>query len=543
MNGAVKKSLIFIFASFVVLGMAGCAAGGDSIAGAQANPGAPGASAYSPKTDAVKPLVVLTGLTSTNTDLDQLTGGDYNNTPVARELAKRTGVTFKYITVAPEDTQNKLRLLIAARDLPDVFGDGGFSSTYPGGASRAAEDGLIVKLNPYLDTLALNYKKAIALKPEYQKNVIADNGDIYGFACLRGSKLSTVFFGPMIRKDILDRAGVPVPETIDEWRNALQALKDGGCKTPYAMLDWYVTYSGAFVGAYGCCTGYYIGQDGKVHFGAAEEGFRKYLELFHSWYQDGLIDPDFLQLKDQYALDVEMISGRAGACLNWISRVKKINDNGGKILSGFKVVATKYPVLNKGDKPLYAQADNPVLLQYFVSATGKHIEDAIRWYDYGYSEEGQMLLNFGILGESYTIVNGRPVYTDLITKDPNAKGWTTTQSRMMYIPIAGDAPTVESTEYFNQLALSTPEQKTAAELWSDAQLSSELPLLSFTDSEQKAINIQGDIDTYVSEATAKFILGDESLEQWNEYVKHIGELGLGGALAAYNQAYGRCQSR
>ena len=38
--------------------------------------------------------------------------------------------------------------------------------------------------------------------------------------------------------------------------------------------------------------------------------------------------------------------------------------------------------------------------------------------DYLYSEEGIMLTNYGIEGVSYELVNGEPVYTELLTNNP-----------------------------------------------------------------------------------------------------------------------------
>ena len=121
-------------------------------------------------------------------------------------------------TAIPHREQGRARHLCRRPVQPDV----------PRGASKAAEDGIIARINPYLDTLAKDYKAVFTSKPEYEKNLRADNGDIYGFACFRGGKMSMVFFGPMIRKDILDKAGVAVPETIDEWHTALVALKNNG---------------------------------------------------------------------------------------------------------------------------------------------------------------------------------------------------------------------------------------------------------------------------------------------------------------------------
>jgi putative aldouronate transport system substrate-binding protein len=486
--------------------------------------------------------ITLTQFTTTNSDLDPITGGDPGNTPFQKALAKATGVNIRWIVATPEDSTQKLQLLIASRDVPDIFADGQFSLTYPGGASKAAEDGVIAKINPYLDTLARDFKAVFTAKPEYEKNLRADNGDVYGFACFRGGKLSTVFFGPMIRKDILDKAGVAIPETIDEWHTALVALKNNGFKTAFSMLDWYAGYSGAFVGAYGGCVNYYAGKDAKMHYGAVEEGYRQYLALMNKWYTEGLLDPDASTMKDMGVLDTKMISGKVGATINWISRVKRYNVEGSKTDPAYSMVATRYPVLKKGDQPLYAQADPPVVMSFFVGATSKRVQDTMKWYDYGYTKAGQMLYNFGILGESYTLdASGNATYTDEIFH--NSKGWSETAAKQLYAPIVGDAPALEDLRFFSQLMLNIPAQQAAAKAWGDAQYSSILPNLSYTAAENVVMKKQGDIDTYVQEQTAKFILGEMSLTRWNEYVQRIKDMGVDSVLAAYNAAYARYLKR
>src|SRR5699024_5275242 len=80
------------------------------------------------------------------------------------------------------------------------------------------------------------------------------------------------------------------------------------------------------------------------------------------------------------------------------------------------VTAIRYPVENKGDIPkftdetqLYSTAGSAA-----ISANSKNKELAARFLDYSYSEEGYMLNNFGIEGESYEMKDGYPTYTDTI---------------------------------------------------------------------------------------------------------------------------------
>jgi hypothetical protein len=47
------------------------------------------------------------------------------------------------------------------------------------------------------------------------------------------------------------------------------------------------------------------------------------------------------------------------------------------------------------------------------------LEKIARWLDYRFSKEGALLLNYGIEGETFEYVDGKPVFNDRILKDPN----------------------------------------------------------------------------------------------------------------------------
>ena len=56
--------------------------------------------------------------------------------------------------------------------------------------------------------------------------IVNDEGDIYCFPFIRGDNSLMVFQGPIVRKDWLDKLGIPMPETIDDWYAMLQAFRD-----------------------------------------------------------------------------------------------------------------------------------------------------------------------------------------------------------------------------------------------------------------------------------------------------------------------------
>ena len=104
-----------------------------------------------------------------------------------------------------------------------------------------------------------------------------------------------------IWKDWLDELGLEVPTTMDEWHTVLTAFKEKkGAAAPYTFEytnNQYLT-SDPFAYAYGTNRSFYVGSDGKVHFGATEEGYKEFLTTMAQWYGEGLIDPDLATLKN-----------------------------------------------------------------------------------------------------------------------------------------------------------------------------------------------------------------------------------------------------
>ncbi|HHY83800.1 MAG TPA: extracellular solute-binding protein [Clostridiales bacterium] len=402
----------------------------------------------------------------------------------------------------------------------------------------------MVKISDYWDEHAPNFKKLVMSNPEWEKNLKDDNGNVWQFAGLREDKLNRVFFGPMLRKDLLDKAGLPVPETIDDWHTTLKAFKDMGVKNPFTALNWFIGYSGAFVGAYGVNASIYLDDTG-MHYGPIEEGYKQYLTTFHEWYKEGLIDPDFVTLKDWGILTTKVTSGDSAALVHFLSNIVDYTEAGKGTDPNFQMVAAPYPVLNKGEIPKFGQQDPPVAPTTMVSASSKYIERAIEYLDYGYTEEGIILLNFGIEGESFEYdENGNPRYSALITEAPNTeKGWTQEQALAMYCPNSGTYSTLDTKSYFEQIRLRDPLQKEAVNLWKNVQFSSLLPNFSFTEEETEVAKKMADIETYVEEMTAKFILGDEPLDRFDEYVQTIKEWGIDDIVKVYNDAYNRFKNR
>ena len=71
---------------------------------------------------------------------------------------------------------------------------------------------------------------------------------------------------------------------------------------------------------------------------------------------------------------------------------------------------------------------------------------------------------------------------------------------------------------------------------------SDMVSLTAEESEEQ-MSIMGDITTYVNEMTLKFITGQESLDNWDEYCDYIWGLGLEDAIALEQAALDRYNNR
>jgi putative aldouronate transport system substrate-binding protein len=481
--------------------------------------------------------VTLTTIAVSSANIDPLIDGDLANRPLNKELTRLTGVTIKYTMTTNSDYDTKLNLLISSGDAPDFFGP---PSNYPGGMVKMANDGLIVDLSQYLDTDLPNLKRLFDEHPEWRKEAFTDDGRLLAFPRIMDDKRLAVFAGPMVRKDLLDKANLPIPETLDDWHTMLKAFKDLGVKNPYMSLLWFPYYTGDFAGAFGANGRGYevILKDGKAVYGPIEPGYKDYLAMMHQWYEEGLIDPDFVTNEDWGLGDTKMISGESAATTMFVSKLSEYPAAGKQTNPDYEIVAAPHPVLRKGDTPYLGQMDNLISLNTVINAKSKHLKEMLRFFDWGYSEEGKRFWNYGIEGESYTIVNGVPTFTDAITNNPN--GWTKDQAIKMY---TDNNWSIQDLNAFNQLYAAEPQQQDAIEKWSNFQVSTLFPNITPTEEEVEVIKGLADINTYSAEMTAKFILGTEPIENFDKYVEHIKSMGIDEILAAENKALERYNNR
>ena len=150
--------------------------------------------------------------------------------------------------------------------------------------------------------------------------------------------------------------------------------------------------------------------------------------------------------------------------------------------------------------------------------------------------------NFGSLGESYEMIDGEPIFTDAVLA--NDKGLTTTQALSQYALSASNDAMVKTAKYFKQVTLLLPNQKASQPIWNESDLSLLLPAIAHTAEESSYLSEKlSEIETYVDEHIVKYITGQESLDEFDDFVAHIYELGIDDVLAVKQAAVDRYNAR
>jgi putative aldouronate transport system substrate-binding protein len=466
--------------------------------------------------------------------------------PFFQEWQKRTGVKLKITSPVTNQAREGLNVMLASGDLPDII-DYNFMDKFPGGPEKAIKDGFILPLNDLMDKNAPNLKKFLKSRPDIDKMVKTDGGSYFAFPFIRGEEYMQVFGGPMIRKDWLDDLGMPVPTTMDEWYTTLKAFKEKkGAAAPLSFLGvpkpLESIYNGAFIGAYGIHRQFYQ-ENGQIKFGPSQPVYKDFLTTMRKWYAEGLLDKNIATV-DLKALDANIASNATGATIGntgsgmgkWQPLIEAKDPKA-------KLVAVPYPVLKKGDKPKFGQKDQPFGFNgmHTITTKAKEPEIAAKFLDYGYSEEGHMLFNFGIEGVSYKMENGYPKFTDLLLKNPDklAPG----QAMSLYIRASYNGPFVQDKRYLEQY-YGTQEQRDSIGIWQTEVDKFGLPPITPNPTESSEMaKIMTDVNTLIDEMTLKVILGSESIDNFDKYMEKLKSLKLDRAIEIQKAALDRYNKR
>ena len=476
-----------------------------------------------------------------------LAPSDFNDQPLVQELESKTNVHVEWDTIVETDYLEKRNLLLASGSLPDFFFSGRFSDSE---LVRYSKEGTIVPLDDLIEKHMPNLKGILDARPDIKAQITAPDGRIYSLPQGEefGSGQQEIGANPdflYINKAWLDKLGLPVPKTIDEYTATLSAFKtqdpNGNGQAdeiPLTYIDNFWTGDiGVLFGAFGVPDKTYRPNnptyidhlnvvDGKVQFAPQQEGYKQAAAYIHQWFAEGLVDLDaFTHDYETYfargKTEVETIGS-----LIWWDKNDVVGPERGEhwvLVPPFEGMVVKW---NNGGG---FGRDGVVLTK-----DNEHPEVTAAWLDSFYEPKTAAQARFGPIGVWYDEdANGK-----LVPRTVDNPGEFRQKSAVT------NGIGLLLNEHLDQVDYIEPRAaqriKDSVEIYVPQMEDERFPNVFFLDEELKTIDrLKPDISAYVNKMRAKWLLEGGVEAEWDEFQETLKKMGIEELLAVHQAGYDR----
>lgn len=463
---------------------------------------------------------------------------------------ERTGIHVDYISGPEEaaDVYSEVDQRVISGDLPNAV------MTKLAQTSVYGPQGVFADLAPYIEKYAPNLQKYIDDNPDYKALVTDKDGHIYGLC------KETPIFADLIgyRVDQFKAAGIDPDSivTIDDFTKALETLKayygkDNPNYYPLTGRDTAIRFASWFGAASNISStesnGIYINghyKDGSIDI--MSDGAYKMVETMKKWYDEGLIQPEWVAGTFSEAdWEAAMLNGNGSIFYDYYNRAEWFMENGGPDNDPNYQMGVLNFIKDDNGNPQKMTVSMKYNDECVTAVNANCSEDKIKtiltFIDYFYSEEGEILANYGVEGESFkTDANGdKEFIADYQTEEATPAGekrWSFLSDRFTV------CKPVDNEAFFKWNAPLIAEA--TGRLFTDENLGTSY-VLKFTDDQSKEVtNLLASVYDAQMSGIAQFIDGTRELtpDNWAAFQQEMNDLGLSRIeeiqLAAYQAMYG-----
>lgn len=510
---------------------AACGSNGNSFASSTASTESSTASTDSSAAATGDKIDVLNQSETMDVSVAVMNGFTAAGSRVQKELEEKYNVKFNLVVLPGwTDGQSQISLLMASNDMPNIMWWWSMDTEY----NKWVQAGLLDDVSAYMDKYTVIRDYYNKMDPKTLFYASEADGSIYR---IPGDVSEPSCENLWIRQDWLDNLNLKTPTTIEELNEVLRAFTEddpdgNGQNDTYGLggdgydfrsfWPWIQSYDQTHYERF--C----VDDDGVVTYGPANEGTKNWVSDVADLYAKGYITPNITQNTDR---DEQMANGGFGVTYSWcawnnpdaapmmsfyasnpdakwvpIDMVKGSNGNP-QDDPGTSAAWAYFAITNTASDPerLYAtwddmcDSDNYIARRFGIEGT-----------DYEYDENGQYVAIVGPDSEENTSKNiGLKLFDALMNRKDECNISNTPETAALF---------KKSGENSRYAAAHLVEWKDPAsfESWTECRA-----------------DIEAEKDQYLWGVIA----GQESIDDWDNYVATLNSLGLEDVLAEANEDY------
>lgn len=461
---------------------------------------------------------------------------------ILEELQANQNVAFDFVSTPLAEWDQRKSLVIGAGDAPDII-----SVTYPGQEVSFVAGGAILPASDFVQYMP-NYMDKVerwGLEEDLDQ-LRQEDGKYYLFPGFREEPRAEYSFA--VRTDIWDELGLSLePETFDELREQLRTVKEA-YPDAYPMTDRWSANGPlegtlAFVSPnFGTQAGWGFGQglswngDEFEYTGASDE-YRDLVAFYASLVEEGLLDPESITQDDDQAIQ-KFASGRALSIGTNDQEIVRYRTTVEELGTDAEMSMIRVPAGPAGD---YFQSGQRLVSGFMLSSSAAESEDflaLLQFLDWlYYSDEGLEFAKWGVEGTTYTVdADG----TRVLNEDITAMGLNPGAPENLQADY-GFSNGVWTLAHGSTLDLDRSmlrdETLTFLDQMSTKAIRDLPPPAPLNEIEREQVSLyQSALRDHVYQNTAAFILGQRSMDEWDDYVAELEGMNMTAYLDFVNAA-------
>ena len=461
----------------------------------------------------------------------------YNEKAAWANITEETGITIEWTELAAGTAAERIPLMLSSGDLPDVFW------AALSDAQVLQNESNLFAMEDYMEDFAPNSLATYEqLGVDWKEIATTPSGHIFGFLGRYESLYENTGDGiQIINKAWLDKVGMDVPTTLDEFTEVLRAFKEKdpngngqADEIPYCFSeDMWCAYATNTMGWWGIGDGAGSDtssskstRDGKVTGSVNTDEYRQYLEYTHSLYAEGLMDQEgFSQNTEVFSTKIK--SGQVGTYFCWtaLEYLTSEQEKDWVVLPPIQAIEGVDPIAN-------GEVDRSTIQKnkWVITTSCEHPEAAMRLWDYQARDvESKMTVAMGEKGKLWNEYEDGSGYYFVVPEDTTPE-FTFEHMKYTY-GVVNDPPLMtkeETPKNDGEISPSAALRDSMVDQVDEYFLPKEdqLPQIYVsTEAIDQRTFIETDLFAYIKEFRAQAIMNGFTDDEWNNYVSQLDAYG------------------